>query len=397
MIVSSYLVRCAAVCAGLMVGMWTLAASAQTVVINESSIQRSKAFRPSSQEPMWINKADCLEDDHIVFPLTVSDYSNYQLEVWVGSGTDCRPPEARRPTTATCWQVWKGVPTSTGVTVSLAARDIVSRRKAADGVVTGPGTGTIEDCEWNEATTAPLAADIYFMFIDTGSEAQVGGTVWQTKFDLAGPSAPSEVTAGVGDKLLTVKWTESTDPDKTGYQFYCDPVPGNKQSTASTSEAIPVRPMNFDSGVGDAGDAEPGELDSSSGAGGGGTTGGCSSQVLIEGQEPNPEYLCGSASLTASSGKITGLENALQYTVAVAAVDHVGNVGKLSNLACAAPHPVDDFFKVYRDSGGKAGGGFCTIRDGVGLGSSLGGSGKWWLLALIAGLGVVRGRRGTRA
>jgi len=380
--------------------LWTASAFAQTVAIAEGAIKRSSKLRPQAQNPMWISKADCLEDDQFEFPLTVSNFSSYQLEVWAGSASDdCRTPEARRGTTAVCWQVWKGVPTSTGLTVPVRSQDIVSRRKASAGVETGPGTGTIADCEWTEATSSPVGVSLYFMFIDAGSGQRQGGTVWQTKFDLAGPSAPRDVTAGVGNTLIVVNWSESTDTDKAGYRFFCDPVPG------SGSSAAIMRPFDIDASVDadldvdsdtDAADDLDAESDApsdasdredvfggggASGAGGGtlgvgGDTGdisdgACSSQVLRPGQEPDLAYECGSG--VGTSGTISGLVNGVKYTVAVAAFDSVGNVGKLSNLACASPNEVDDFFTVYRDAGGRAGGGYCAMTQwGTDVGTGAG-------------------------
>jgi hypothetical protein len=62
---------------------------------------------------------------------------------------------------------------------------------------------------------------------------------------------------------------------------------------------------------------------------------------------------------------MTGLENGIRYAVAIAPYDKVGNVGKLSTLDCATPEDVNDFFDLYREAGGKAGGGFCSV-DGPG-------------------------------
>jgi hypothetical protein len=45
----------------------------------------------------------------------------------------------------------------------------------------------------------------------------------------------------------------------------------------------------------------------------------------------------------------------------VAAVDALGNAGPLSNVACATPKEVNDFFENYRNAGGSAGGGFCAL------------------------------------
>ena len=58
---------------------------------------------------------------------------------------------------------------------------------------------------------------------------------------------------------------------------------------------------------------------------------------------------------------VENLENNDVYAIAVAYRDQVGNVGKLSPIVCATPEPVDDFFEVYQNNGGAAGGGACSI------------------------------------
>jgi hypothetical protein len=76
--------------------------------------------------------------------------------------------------------------------------------------------------------------------------------------------------------------------------------------------------------------------------------------------------------LSSSTFTISGLKNGVTYTVAVAAVDGFGNVGLASINACDFPAPVNDFWKIYRQDGGQAGGGFCALEAvGAPVGSSL--------------------------
>jgi len=425
----------------LLAGLSAGTALAQTVAINEGSITRSKPFRPASQNPMWISKSDCVDDDSFFFPLTVANYGSYQLEVWAGSASDdCSAAEARRGSTAVCWQLYKGVPTSTGFQVPIKTRDIVGRHKPTEPGEPGPGSGTAADCEWKEASTAPVEVGLYFMFIGAGSDQQYGGVLWTTKYDLAGPNPPNGITAGIGNTMIVVSWNESTDTDKVGYEFYCDPVPGvvpkDTEDDSSNPSGDPPSAMHGvfdldasdplddapddvadgeptvgDSGgddaldEGDVGDAEGddgshhgdtgvgpdvGGSGGSDGGGGGSSGGECGSVVLIPGVEPDRKYYCGKG--TGTTGTISGLENGVQYSVAVAAYDSVGNVGKLSNVACAVPSEVDDFFTKYREAGGKAGGGFCTFTN---VGTSAWSSGfAVFALFVMAALGsVIRWRR----
>ena len=100
------------------------------------------------------------------------------------------------------------------------------------------------------------------------------------------------------------------------------------------------------------------------------------------------ETVSGEASTTYN---LTGLSNGSLYNVVVSAVDNFGNVGPPSSEQCATPAPVDDFFKIYRQDGGGAGGGFCALDImGAPVGPTAG----------LVGLGVIgmaaarrRGRR----
>jgi hypothetical protein len=95
----------------------------------------------------------------------------------------------------------------------------------------------------------------------------------------------------------------------------------------------------------------------------------CSStSALQEGQSPvDPDkplsqYACGSVTGTiANNGTVSHLINNVSYTFAVAAVDQVGNVGVLSQNTCGTPINVTDFFELYKDAGGRAGGGICSL------------------------------------
>jgi uncharacterized protein (TIGR03382 family) len=91
------------------------------------------------------------------------------------------------------------------------------------------------------------------------------------------------------------------------------------------------------------------------------------------------------------SYQVTGLRDGQQYTVVVAAVDGSGNIGPPSDLKCATPAPINDFWDLYRQAGGHAGGGFCAL-EAVGKPAPAAAC-----FALVAGASLlVRRRRRTR-
>lgn len=92
---------------------------------------------------------------------------------------------------------------------------------------------------------------------------------------------------------------------------------------------------------------------------------------------------------TGTVATVTGLVNGRAYVVAMAAYDDVGNVGKLSELGCSTPAPVDSILRVYQCSGGlkDSGCGFCS------MGGDRGGS----FAALVSGGLVVFGLAARRS
>jgi hypothetical protein len=65
---------------------------------------------------------------------------------------------------------------------------------------------------------------------------------------------------------------------------------------------------------------------------------------------------------TISTYVIKGLTDGQTYDVVIAAVDGSGNVGPPSTCVDDYPAPVNDFFKIYRQDGGQAGGSFCALE-----------------------------------
>ena len=86
------------------------------------------------------------------------------------------------------------------------------------------------------------------------------------------------------------------------------------------------------------------------------------SNLLVAGQVPDYER-AGELLSIGTRGSITGLKNGQAYVVGVAAYDDVGNVGKLSELTCGTPQPVNSILRAYECGGGleATGCGFCSV------------------------------------
>ncbi len=396
-----------ALLSGLLVSLFALSASAQSVTV-ATNVQRTYGFRPPDQQPTWINHADCVgvndNPDSLIFEATLVGAVGFQLEVWVGAGTDCTPNEARHGGSATCWLVKSISPQTSPVQLIINARDIVGQHKEAD--AGGPGTGTRDDCDQATGPTEGTAITLYFMLVDGGGNASGTGANYSTKFDLVGPSPPTGLSSGIGEDRLFVKWgSASLAGDLLGYRVYCDPK--NGQAPANTPLAAGAPGVAGASGASGAAGADGGAGAGAGGAAGSagsagmagaagrsdaGTSGGgnanCPSTALVAGAIPDETYRCGATTgKFATQVQADDLTNFQTYALAVSAVDTVGNSGVLSTVVCGSPQPVDDFFELYRRAGGKGGGGFCAIGANPAPG----------VLALLAGaLGALMVRRRRR-
>lgn len=386
--------------------VWTGTASAQSLSVTYDH----RAYDPpANRDQLAISRSDCQKGDSFVFNVTASGYSGYSFEVWVG--TTCATLASRSSTTQTCIKVAERTPIAT-FSVDLPVQAIVTTPTTGAGV--NVVKGDISACTPDTTIVGSKQVTLYFLLTQENVEAQVSQT-WSTTVDLVGPPAPTGATAGFGDTMLAVDWTPQSDlTDVAGYRFYCDPVPGQESADAGATTM-----------AGDAGDVDvlvPNDAsddaadDASSDAGGdaeagtpsdagatdaatpeAGSTGTLPSNCpattrLVEGQIPDEAFYCGSVSTgSATSGKITGLKNGVTYAVAVAAVDALENTGPLSNIACDAPGPVDDFFDLYKEAGGAGGGGFCSLGSVPGVAGHAGAAGTILALAAVALL-----RRRTR-
>jgi hypothetical protein len=368
-------------------------AVAQTIAVGEA-VERTYGFRPQELQPTWINYADCVGAngvaDSFIFTVTHSAMGSNQLQVWAGSGIDCSIDENRNNHDAQCWKVYAQSPGTSPQKVIVNVQDIIAMRKP--GVTpNGPGAATADDCD-AAGSDQPTKVTLYFLAVDGGGIRQGGLDSYESSFDLIGPPAPTNVTAGIGEDQLFLKFTASNSSDLQGYRAYCD-VAGSTSGVggaagttgsggasgapgaagaagAAGSASLPDAGSAStdggmtDGGVTDGGATEAGTSDAGGGGSGGGSAGNanCPSDALVPGEKPATSNQCGSTSNKgATKVSADGLSNFVTYAVAVAAVDSVGNVGLLSQVACGRPEPIDDFYELYTRAGGKGGGGFCAI------------------------------------
>ena len=371
--------------------------AASVGMINDYNVTRTVALRTDPTSRLLISRSDCLANDVLSFAITVADYAGTNFEVWAGEGTsDCRDRVARTTTTATCWRVYQGTPASNTPTIPIRVQDIAAKKIPESINAGGP-----DDCTSKTGGSAPEGITLWFMFIQ--SLDNVGGASWATKLDLLGPNPPTGISLGVESTALKVSWAQDTDPDVSGYYLYCDPPPGTAPSTSTVFDAGPGNGSGgasaascpdattntvVDDASDDAADAEdagaeacvPGTTTSDAG----GTTGGiCNTSHFTPNQSPDlgvAAYKCGEAGKTETSTTVGNLTNGVTTTVAIAAIDAVLNVGPLSNVQCETPQFVNGFDEIYRQAGGTAGGGFCSLSAQLGRRS---GSAYWGVFAAV--------------
>jgi hypothetical protein len=124
-----------------------------------------------------------------------------------------------------------------------------------------------------------------------------------------------------------------------------------------------------------------------------GATPSCVSDEITPGSFPDPDTFCGETTGLTSQSASTfypndQINNGSTYAVAVVATDRVGNIGRLSEAACATPQPVTGFFERYKQSGGRAGRG-CALMTAPGVSTA-------WLLALLGAIFTLRLERRRR-
>lgn len=389
-----------------------LPAGAQTITVNTAQSFRTDSagtrqqVRGTQYNPEGINRSDCLGPDDkgltINYSLTIAGLTttNLALRVFASVGQDCVALTQRSGQNPQCWAVTGSVMPLVQQTVAVRAQDVVSQVDQGMKVVEPP-PATVAAC--NGKSEGIFDVTLYFLLLQPGGEAAGTGAKLGVKAKVTGPPAPTGLTASAGPGLLTLNFTPQRSNSLVGYQVFVADTSGllTDAGTIPTSDAsqgtdaAATMDADVDAGtdadVDAAADDAATQVDSGSGSttDSGSSSGGTCPGSLVEGKTPDglPPYT--TTGSTGATITVKGLENGRTYSVAMAGQDSFLNVGPLSNVACAAPIDVVDFFDAYRAAGGQAGGGYCNT-GGVGLGGSAG----LGAAAALFGLALVRRRRG---
>jgi hypothetical protein len=251
-----------------------------------------------------INREDCLGEATIDFDTDFTDTVPGNFELWAGAG--CNDATKRAGDATGCVKVADG--SNPGEKVTIRPRDLV--KKAGDN-----DAATVEDCDADHGEGI-LTRTLFFLVIDGNGEASVQGQpAWEYSFDTVAPEPPTITSATSGESSLNLEFEAPTGEKLDDYRFYCAPADSD-----------------------------------------------CEAAALPSGMPPDETTFCGDRDATGTDSAATDnkLQNNVLYAVAISSKDAAGNVGNLSDLACATPQEVTGFFEAYRAAGGQAGGGFCS-------------------------------------
>jgi hypothetical protein len=337
-----------------------------------------------------ITRADCLDDQRFQISLNFNGSPSSTattLQAWVSQGADCKEVAQRQGSTQQCWPANLGEDPGVNLnkTVTLKVRDILSQLNVTGGFSPTFQAGSEDTCKRVTTPAGGTRVSIYFLLIN-GTQVSSASNAFQPLVVVTGPGKPRVNAVRGGDGLVFVDLdrgqytttTTTTDGGSTtdggtstststgnesslaSYVVYCNPVPG-KEDPGTASPVVVNDGILTCTAKADA--FKEGFIESSS---------------VID-----PKWQCAEVASGATTRvQLSGLKNGVGYQVAVAPKDLFGNTGTPSDVFCAVPQEVDDFFETYRKSGGQGGGGYCSVnRVGFSLGA---GAGAVGMLALAA-------------
>lgn len=221
-----------------------------------------------------------------------------------------------------------------------------------------------------------------WFWIDTSSDgsADLSGDSAPSlslRLDGKAPAPPTALSAKSGKQALVLEWTASTSAsssssDVAGYLAFCKNADGSVVFSSSPYDSQYVTPATLSAAAlcPDGDSLGTGPLDTGFASFGAG-------------------FLCsGLIGSDQTSYRLKNLQNDMEYTVFLVAVDNDGNVSSASDSVVGTPVMTVDFYNEYVNAGGTPVGGYCAFgrhgkRAGIGV------------LAIVAVL-LTMGRRACR-
>lgn len=239
-----------------------------------------------------------------------------------------------------------------------------------------------------------IEVPIYDVMVPTGrmgcEEREQDGTTWvlvdgnkdgeldynnsaTVKTDSKPPALPINFHAVGAENAIELTWDSPVEgvADVAYYQALCASTVSGAPATTSTFTARYQTPRQLCGATQDA-TLMPTELSTGSGTD---PDAGDSLQLPQDLARLSPSFLCGeTASNTATSMRIEGLENGVGYTVVFLAIDKAGNANGTYFTSSLVPQPATDFWEDLHDQGSQVEGGLCLLAQVYGDGNPLTGA-----------------------
>ncbi len=213
------------------------------------------------------------------------------------------------------------------------------------------------------ATSCPEAVGetLTWVQVDLDGDGSYDYSVNKTlKYDSQPPSRPTKVSASTGESAVLMSWTapETRAADTEKYQFFCAVAETGQPAHAKAKKSPAYQTaqslcgdvtsdINF---ISSTGGAEP-------------------LPAWLVGAEKR--FICGEASGSATSTRLSDLKVGVAYQVAIVAVDRAGNAIGTFVPESVTPTSVIDFWEDLHDGNGDAEGGFCLAASVYGDDSGL--------------------------
>jgi len=305
-------------------------------------------YNPDTADPMFFEK-------NVAWELTVKNDTtpvDRPIEIWTGAGcnttdTTMRGAECRKVDSAgagTVAQIQQAGSTNIEVPIFDVMVPKTSERpgckeRQQDGtvwaLVDSMGTGTID---YSVSTTV--------------------------KTDTKPPPLPTNFRAVGAENAVEISWDPPAEgiADVAYYQALCATTVGGSPAKSSPPKARYQTSRQLCDAPSDV-FLVPSDISSNTG-----TDAGAGSIVLTEEMaQLQPAFICGeSASAGATTMRIEGLKNGVEYTVIFLTIDRSGNATGTYFTSALVPQPATDFWEDLHDQGSGVEGGFCLLAQTYG-------------------------------
>jgi hypothetical protein len=190
---------------------------------------------------------------------------------------------------------------------------------------------------------------------DAGADTELTDVSFPIRLDGVPPGTPTGLRVSPGNEALEVSWDAlSYLDDLQGYIIFCSrggDLPVFKAGTFSPEYTTPAGLCPGDAVQSALSDSSQDDSPSE------GTRGPAPAGIAAL----DPAFVCSDILTSGGPRRIYQLQNGIPYAVGISSVDKRGNASAISEVVLQEPIPTRDFYKSYKEAGGSAEGGFCTV------------------------------------